>query len=168
MDLRTIYNTLKARLTTVNGIQHVDWFAQQYMGEKNGRMFNNPAIFIEFNEFNFTTMQERVQAFEVDFVLHLVSDCSFEGEQRILEQDIDHQRIVKDIFIELQGISLDDGNNPAYTVLNEIERTKLTTDHELDALFVTLQEFRAVGVDRSAYQAKQTTTAQHQVTFTIQ
>lgn len=167
--LRDIYNGLKDLLTPINGIMWVDWFSQQYNVKEGGRTWTNPAIFIEFEPLKYENMGNQIQEFELVFSVHLVNDCYYEGENRILETDLNHMQMLQDIYTTLQGAQLQDPSTPTEILLNPIARTSLTPDHALDSLIVTIQEFKATGIDRSAYRAKQIIAAPTtNVTFKIQ
>jgi hypothetical protein len=176
--LKHVYLLLKQRLEEIGELKEVDWYTGQYSQDGEQTMYVPDAAYIEFDPLSFDQLGKRTQSADLSFSVHFVQDCVLDGERRMTDATLNHLGLVQDIYKKLShweamlsGLSefaalLDTPGD--IKVINSIVRTRLSPDHSLKNLLVTVQSFRFPYKDLSATPEYQQVLAQLNLTANIQ
>lgn len=134
--LLEIYKNLKTVLNTIDSIQYIDWFNDQY----SGTIHTVPAVFIEFpNPLLFETLSKEMSQADLTVKLHIVSKALSSQTGSIQEGVlIAHENINNAVFKALQGVSL---FIMGLEIHNSLNRTNYEHHQYMKGWLVTTQEF---------------------------
>lgn len=142
MILRSFYLDLMARLVTPEvGVEHFDLFNQQFARERDGDTlpFNLPAVFLEFEPFDWETVGRNRQQADVPFTLIVGSLVQNEHDSDATDQErtsaLQHLDLLDRITVALQ--------NASGTGWGSVNRTGMTPDHNHDGVYVHTMRFRS-------------------------
>lgn len=90
MSQLVVFNELKQRLKTIQGIKHVALWNNQFEREREENAFLFPCCFIEFNNSNFKDLLNGVQQFDSIVTIHLGFESYKDEDTFILQlkQDV--------------------------------------------------------------------------------
>ncbi len=147
--LKTTYLELLSKITTLNGVKHVDMYAGQYLNEADGEElpFPTPAVFIEFTSIPTGELGRRVQEGEALIRFHLVSDVvmnevSNSTPEPIRSNALDHLGMIDDFHKLMEKSS--------GTHFNSMTRVGVTADTAPTDIYVHIAEYNTRFTDESA------------------
>lgn len=158
---KDVYTALKQRLNTeLDWKNELDWYLHQYDQDGEEVIYTTPAVFVEFVTVEWNTYPDNRQRGVMEFRIHLVNECNYDTDQRILDATLNHLGQESEVFRALMGwgcklsyitayAALNGTDNDA-VLINDIIRTRTDPDHELSNLLVSVQTFQANVYDYNA------------------
>lgn len=165
--LKEVYLGLKGLLSTVAGVEELDWFLGQYVPDDNGNvMYVDKGLYIEFEDIPWETLGDNTQRAVLGFSIHAVTACIYDDEQRVLNADVNHLDFLQEVFVSLMNQRLK--NAQEEVILESIVRTNTRADHELEHVLVGIQTFEATIFDYSAREKTVDVSANIDLTIELQ
>lgn len=163
---RDLFHAFRKRIfTTVPTIKVVEWDLGQDSRQNPGAMKATPAVLIRFLPTTTDSVSNKVQQGVVSVDIKIVTTSMYTDERRPGKpvgnsNPLDNQRLAAQIHEALYGWScrlefIDDQNQLSaearnYKLMNSINRTLITTDHDIGSFFRTTQRYQTLAKDFSA------------------
>lgn len=160
---RDLFHAYRKRiLDQVPEIKVVEWDLGQDSRQNPGAMKATPAVLIRFLPTTTEGLASKAQQGVVSADIKVVTTSMYTDERRpgkpVGNSDpLDNQRIANEIHKALYGWSckleyIDDANNlnneqRSFKLMNSLNRTVLSTDHDLGSFFRTTQRYQTLAKD---------------------
>ena len=105
---KQLYNEIKDAILAINAIKFVDVWNSQLDDEDNYEPFAKPAVFIENNEIDWSTIGNKVQDGDMSFTLHIVTknygNTHSTAPAEIVDEQLNFLDIPDLIFVAMQNL----------------------------------------------------------------
>lgn len=152
--LNPFYTLIKQRLATITQLKEIAWYMQQYKGTSSA-MTVTPVTYVEVLPFETQSQSHKAVEALVSFRLHTVGTMLKTDDSRLADTvATDHLKLVDTVYEKIHGYQALLSAIPSYEanantkrdyyVINSVQRTNITPDHNWAGKLVTVQEFKTL------------------------